>query len=67
MGELLKMTFKIRIYVERRLHPIVKSIVDEKTKDEIIGMLNKNLAFIDLGSIVIKSSTIRKVIVKELC
>ena len=35
--------------------------------DEIIGMLNKNLAFIDLGSIVIKSSTIRKVIVKELC
>lgn len=61
------MTFKIRIYVERRLHPIVKSIVDEKTKDEIIGMLNKNLAFIDLGSIVIKSSTIRKVIVKELC
>lgn len=61
------MTFKIRIYVERQLHPIVKSIVDKKTKDEIIGMLNKNLAFIDLGSIVIKSSTIRKVVVKELC
>ena len=61
------MTFKIRIYVERQLHPIVKSIVDEKTKDEIIEMLNKNLAFIDLGSIVIKSSTIRKVVVKELC
>lgn len=61
------MTFKIRIYVERQLHPIVKSIVDEKTKDEIIGMLNKNLAFIDLGSIVIKSSIIRKVVVKELC
>lgn len=61
------MTFKIRIYVERRLLPIVKSIVDEKTKDEIIAMLNKNLAFIDLGSIVIKSSTIKKVVVKELC
>lgn len=61
------MTFKIRIYVERRLLPIVKSIVDEKTKDEIIAMLNKNLTFIDLGSIVIKSSTIKKVVVKELC